>query len=1024
MSDAEHKRSIKLMLNGPKHDIQWPVTTGIPFAKAMAAADTPMKLLDPYGQDMPCDTRPHVLWPDGSIRWLTINTVTSMKNSGKSYTLCIGRSQQCPAKQIELDQRIGSLFVRTGDFSMVIPHQQPFAVGTIRLGDRELLPRCLESTVEEVDGAIHTQTIPELMDIEHLSPMKMQIRLEGIYEGEPYAYAYRYRISLYSGLPLIRVEHTITNRCPYPGDRHLRNVNLILHLSERVPEIQFSPGPGSIIHQCDADEYILDGVLCKGRYDGTVSIPSCVSFCIADFWQKFPKSIKISENTLMINLLDDTSQQGMTMAQGEAQTNEIWFWFGPGAPSSDHMASLVNQRPILHSSPQAMCSSGVLGELQPYDSPANLRYENGVEKGLQTILGHREEKCEYGYRDYGDTRYEMLSEAWLNGEYDWAHAYFLHFARTGDRRYLDLAISFARHMMDTDIIHYKTSPYDHLIGAPHSHSTNHTAGDVDIGHAWVEGLFDISVLLDDTKAWEHATSMADFFLRCVCRLTPPKYRDRPGARRPGWGLIALTYAYEHTRETRYLDAARKIVEICEIEQEDNGSWVYPGGGLDDPGYLVGKTFMVALTLVGLMRYHRMTGTESVQSVFLKGVAWAVDAMWDENVGGFRYIDAPFDSFQRSPGSSAGYLLEPLWYAYKLTGDLRYSYVASRTWCAWLEHNQDLTLMPSEIRDVVHYLPHHHDKVDYKGSFPLYSLRPPEPKHIRRFYFFPNGHGFAVGLFGLMLATEDWGQSWRRIDTNRTEHLYAIDFTSDERGFALGEGTAMLKTKDGGRTWSSHRSLRLALRGASLHYFYDLVMVDDRTGYAGGYAVVAKTDDAGNTWSRIWDAVGDSRWDKLPQWRSLSALSSSCIWGVGSYNLSATIEKSGKTVVPRPGAGFNNLHVTFINDEVGFTSDANGTIRKTVDEGKSWSVVGEFPENAIWQTAFRNEAVGFACGENGILLVSKNDGDSWSKIETNVSTALRAVAVFNDRVALAGGDDGVLLRTEDGGKTWNRITYSY
>ena len=135
MSESERKKSIKLTLNGPKHDIQWPVTTGIPFARAIAAPDTPMTLLDPHGEELPCETRPHVLWPDGSIRWLTIDTVASMKNSGQRYTLRTGRSHRRPVRPLELDKRIGSLFVRTGDFSMVIPHQQRFAVEAIRLGD-------------------------------------------------------------------------------------------------------------------------------------------------------------------------------------------------------------------------------------------------------------------------------------------------------------------------------------------------------------------------------------------------------------------------------------------------------------------------------------------------------------------------------------------------------------------------------------------------------------------------------------------------------------------------------------------------------------------------------------------------------------------------------------------------------------------------------------------------------------------------------------------------------------------------
>jgi photosystem II stability/assembly factor-like uncharacterized protein len=697
-----------------------------------------------------------------------------------------------------------------------------------------------------------------------------------------------------------------------------------------------------------------------------------------------------------------------------------------------------------------MCSSGVFGSLEACDHRKNAAYERAVERGLETVLRDREERKEYGCRNYGDARYEMLGGAWLNGEYDWGHACFLQFVRSGDRRYLDLTLSCVRHLMDTDIIHYKVAPEDHLVGAPHAHSTDHTAGDVDLGHAWLEGLFDMAALLDDARAWEHGRSMGDFFVRCVTRTAMPRYVDRPGARRPGWGLVALTYAYEHTMNRAYLDAARRIVDICRREQLENGSWVYPGGGLDDPGYAVGKTFMVALTLAGLMRYHRITADAGAESAFLRGVDWAVNAMWDEAVGGFRYIDAPFDSLQRSPGSSCQRIMESLWYAFELTDDHRYRYVASRTWRAWLDRDPEPVLMPKDIRDVVHYLPHHVDAVEYSGRFPLSSVRPPESRHIRRFRVFPDGSGFAVGLFGLMLATDDWGRSWRRIETGRSEHLYAVAFPTRRRGLALGEGPETLTTTDGGRTWSSRPALDMPLRGASLRYFYDLAMVDDSTGFAAGYAVVAKTEDGGRTWSRMWDAVGDGRWDKIPQWRSLHVLSPDRIWAVGNYALSAVIEAGGGRVAARPALKANGLHVAFVDGRTGFVSDTEGVIRMTRDGGESWSQAGASPAGgAVWQVAFfdagggsraaeRPERAaqdrtgdqgdgragalgcGLACGDKGIILRTCNGGASWTVVETGVRASLRAVAAFDGRVAVAGGDEGALLRTEDGGKTWHRV----
>jgi len=1069
---------LDLLLNGPACDIFWPVRCGIPLVRGSAAPDVPFSLLDPDAREVPCDTRPSVLWPDGSVRWLAMDTIVDLRNVGRKYTLCglcSGRTSPKPAAPLNLERRLGGELIRSRVLSLVIPHQRPNVIEDVRAsgeGGQELLLRGLASTVEEGDGSAHEQSPPDRVEIEHSSPMRSQVLVEGAYSGAPFLYAYRYRITAYADLPLLRLEHTLVNRSADPADRRLRRCTLRFELPAEAPEARFSVGFGRRIHQSDLDELALDGKVRSRRYDGTARIPPGVTVCVADFWQRYPKSIEVAGSALRLGLLDceiagsrrsggsgrsadpggvRPSQRGILCAQGEAQTTEIWLWLGGETPPLEAMASLVNHRPVLHPSPEAMCASGAFGSLRARDRRRNAAYERAVERGLKAVLRAREDRREYGWRNYGDSRYEMLGGAWLNGEYDWGHAYFLQFARSGDRRYLDLALSCVRHMMDTDIIHYNAAPADHLIGAPHAHSADHTAGDVDLGHAWLEGLFDMAALLDDSRAREHARSMAGFFVRCVTRVAMPRYMDRPGARRPGWGLIALTYAYEHTMDRDYLEAARCIVEICLREQLENGSWVYPGGGLDDPAYLVGKTFMVALTLAGLMRYHRITGNVGAKSAFLRGVDWAVDAMWDEAVGGFRSIDAPFDSFQRSPGSSAQRIMESLWYAFELTGDPRYRYVACRTWRAWLGRDPELLLMPNDIRDVVHYLPHHEDAVEYSGTFPLSSIRPAEPRHIRRFRLFADGRGFAAGLFGLLMATEDRGRSWRRIDTGRSEHLYAVAFPTMSRGLALGEGSEMLLTTDGGRTWSSRPALDIPLRGASLPYFYDLAMVNDRIGYAAGYAVVAKTEDGGRTWSRIWDAVGDGRWDKLPQWRSLYALSPDRVWAVGSYALSAVIQAQGDRVIARPTLGTNALHVTFLNDRAGFVGDTDGVIWITRDAGESWSRVAASPGGAVWQIAFfgtgdgrrtRGDAgrtpadrtghqgdgdrdasgIGLACGDKGIVLTTSDHGESWTVVDTGVRASLRAVAAFDDRVAVAGGDEGALLRTDDRGRTWHRVDF--
>ncbi len=47
------------------------------------------------------------------------------------------------------------------------------------------------------------------------------------------------------------------------------------------------------------------------------------------------------------------------------------------------------------------------------------------------------------------------------------------------------------------------------------------------------------------------------------------------------------------------------------------------------------------------------------------------------------------------------------------------------------------------------------------------------------------HGVAVGSNGTILRTEDAGENWKRVDKNLREWLYAVAFADDQRGYAVG-----------------------------------------------------------------------------------------------------------------------------------------------------------------------------------------------------------------------------------------------
>ena len=63
-------------------------------------------------------------------------------------------------------------------------------------------------------------------------------------------------------------------------------------------------------------------------------------------------------------------------------------------------------------------------------------------------------------------------------------------------------------------------------------------------------------------------------------------------------------------------------------------------------------------------------------------------------------------------------------------------------------------------------------------------------------------GWAVGQWGVVLRTNDAGETWtvQRSDTATDRPLFSVHFKDKERGWAVGLWSLVLETKDGGKTW--------------------------------------------------------------------------------------------------------------------------------------------------------------------------------------------------------------------------------
>jgi hypothetical protein len=196
-----------------------------------------------------------------------------------------------------------------------------------------------------------------------------------------------------------------------------------------------------------------------------------------------------------------------------------------------------------------------------------------------------------------------------NLEYDFPAVAAREYARTGRARMLNLCRAAAEHMMYTDFVACSADVWKE--GGIAHHSKDHTGGSCYPSHMWAEGLALYYLLSGDRYALEVARRVGDFFLKYIAGRWEVVFG--PSAREMGWTLIALGGLYDVTREPRYLDGIKRIVDATLACRPDEFFPTNPGfcfgvaiRGLEHvrPFYRTAEIARFILKLLDFLMEHR------------------------------------------------------------------------------------------------------------------------------------------------------------------------------------------------------------------------------------------------------------------------------------------------------------------------------------------------------------------------------------------------------------------------------------
>jgi photosystem II stability/assembly factor-like uncharacterized protein len=260
-------------------------------------------------------------------------------------------------------------------------------------------------------------------------------------------------------------------------------------------------------------------------------------------------------------------------------------------------------------------------------------------------------------------------------------------------------------------------------------------------------------------------------------------------------------------------------------------------------------------------------------------------------------------------------------------------------------------------------------------------------------------------------------AWEQLPTPTFYTLYSIYFLSTEKGFAVGNNGVVLKTEDGGNTWEY---MDIGAEGFTLR---DIIFLNSTEGFIVGHSlsagILSKTSDGGDTWSSEIKNIGKfyscDFIDSDTGFIGGEGANPPCyITNDGGENFS--IEFVSQTL---SGKVFD---VHMFNEIEGFCivkGISSSEIERRISIN-NWQTVYQTVGILLYNFSFVPGGVGYAVGSSGTVL--KFDGNTWMNLTFPYNEHLVSVfAVDENHIFLSGIGPNSFYHSVDGGNTWLKDT---
>ncbi|WP_261499983.1 WD40/YVTN/BNR-like repeat-containing protein [Acidovorax bellezanensis] len=223
---------------------------------------------------------------------------------------------------------------------------------------------------------------------------------------------------------------------------------------------------------------------------------------------------------------------------------------------------------------------------------------------------------------------------------------------------------------------------------------------------------------------------------------------------------------------------------------------------------------------------------------------------------------------------------------------------------------------------------------------------------------------ALGMRGLIVISDDAGQSWRQASAPVQSDLLAVHFPTPSKGWAVGHDGVILHSTDAGLTWAKQSDGRIAAttmmaeyrtrisagetaiqpyldqlalnfkQGPSLPYL-GIYFTDEQQGFAvGSFGTLVSTRDAGKTWHAALDRIDN------PQFLHLNAIREIA----GTLYIAAekgTVFRQDKTTGQfrqiQTGYGGSFFGIAGNREQL-LAYGLRGNVHQSRDQGQTWAAI--------------------------------------------------------------------------------------